>query len=668
MSKHFPHIFEPFTVKRTTFRNRVVMPPMGSNYATYSGEVSEEMKDYYGLRARGGTALITVENACIDFPLATNGTKQLRIDGKQFMPGLFELTERIHKYGALASIQLNHAGASAYPERLGGLQSVSSSSVPSKEGNPAPRPLTKQEILNIVQKYADAAERAIGAGFDMVEIHGGHSYLLDQFLSPLYNKRTDEFGGSYENRARFARLVVEAVRARVGKWVPISFRISADEFIEGGNTLEDTLQLLEYIVPEVDIINVSAALNDSIQYQIDKCDLPDAWRAYLSESVKKKFGKPVILSGNIRNPQIADDIIAQGKTDFIAIGRGLIADPDWANKARLGETDRIRKCISCNIGCADHRIAKSKPLRCTINPSVIGGEVYKRQKVTRPLHVVVIGAGTAGLETACTAAEVGCTVTVLEKRNEVGGMARRIARFPEKTRIEDFPAYLEKRAAALPNLEIRLNTEATKERLDELKPDILYSATGSDPMLPPIEGLRELTDAEGSDIRSVEGFMSNIPFYEKNAEGKKVVIIGAGAVGLDVMEFFTLRKADVTVIEMMPAFGKDLDVVSKSTFHELLIKHPVNMHLGTALQKVNPHSFVAAKDGITQEYPFDYGFICMGLVPAIPKDNPFETYAREHGIPFDNIGNSRKTGQIMHGTESGRNIINTIDAMGGFDL
>ena len=134
------------------------------------------------------------------------------------------------------------------------------------------------------------------------------------------------------------------------------------------------------------------------------------------------------------------------------------------------------------------------------------------------------------------------------------------------------------------------------------------------------------------------------------------------------MEFFTLRKADVTVIEMMPAFGKDLDVVSKSTFHELLIKHPVNMHLGTALQKVNPHSFVAAKDGVTQEYPFDYGFICMGLVPAIPKDNPFETYAREHGIPFDNIGNSRKTGQIMHGTESGRNIINTIDAMGGFDL
>ena len=152
MSQQYPHIFEPFTVKRTTFRNRVIMPPMGSNLATFTGEVSEEMKNYYGLRARGGTALITVENACIDYPLATNGTKQLRIDKKQFIPGLYELTERIHKYGALASIQLNHAGASAYPERLNGLQSVSSSSIPSKEGNPAPRPLDKCEILNIVQK------------------------------------------------------------------------------------------------------------------------------------------------------------------------------------------------------------------------------------------------------------------------------------------------------------------------------------------------------------------------------------------------------------------------------------------------------------------------------------------------------------------------------------
>ncbi|KMO85733.1 2,4-dienoyl-CoA reductase [Megasphaera cerevisiae DSM 20462] len=667
MSRNYPHIFEPLTVKRTTFKNRVIMPPMGSNLATFTGEVSEDMKKYYGLRARGGTALITVENACIDYPLATNGTKQLRIDKNQFIPGLYELTERIHAYGALASIQLNHAGASAYPERLQGLQSVSASSVPSKEGNPAPRPLTKQEILNIVTKYAEAAQRAVQAGFDMVEIHGGHSYLLDQFLSPLYNKRTDEFGGSYENRARFARLVIEAVRSAVGKWIPISFRISAAEFIDGGNTLDDTLKLLEYIQPEVDIINVSAAVNDSIQYQIDKCDLPDGWRAYLSQAVKDKFGKPVILSGNIRNPEIADQLLADGKTDFLAIGRGLIADPDWARKAQSGRANYIRKCISCNIGCADHRISKSQPLRCTVNPDLIYGEAYKKNNVTRDLHVVVIGGGTSGLETACTAAEAGCRVTLIERERELGGLARKIARFPEKSRIEDFPAYLEQRASHLPNLTIKCGTTATKKMLIELKPDILYAATGSKPMLPPIEGLRELTDAEGTQVKSIYGFMDNIPYFEQNAAGKNVAIIGCGAVGLDVMEFFTLRKAHVTMIEMMPSFGKDADVVSKSTFKELLATHPVDMHLGTALQKVCPNKFIASHDGHLAEYPFDYGFICMGLIPDIPAEDPFKTYAEEQGIPFCNLGNSRKTGQIIHGTEAGRNILHTIDMIGGFD-
>lgn len=667
MNQLYPHVFAPFTIKRTTFRNRVIMPPMGSNLATFTGEVSEEMKNYYGLRARGGTALITVENACIDYPLGTNGTKQLRIDNKQFIPGFYELTERIHAYGALASIQLNHAGASAYPERLQGLQSVSSSSVPSKEGNPAPRPLTKREILNIVDAYAESAQRAIQAGFDMVEIHGGHSYLLDQFLSPLYNKRTDEFGGSYENRARFPRLVVEAVRKAVGKWVPISFRLSADEFIEGGNTIDDTLKLLEYIEPEVDIINVSAAVNDSIQYQIDKCDLPDGWRAYLSEQIRKKFNKPVIISGNIRDPKVADQIIAEGKTDFVAIGRGLIADPNWCRKAMTGKTEQINKCICCNIGCADHRIAKSQPIRCTVNPDVIHGMDYKAHKVNCDIHVVVIGGGTSGLEAACTAAEVGCKVTLLERSGELGGLARMIARFPEKSRIDDFPKYLEDRVKRLPNLEVRLNTTATKELLEELKPDVLYSATGSKPMLPPIEGLRELTDAKGSHIKSVYGFMDNIPYFEEHAEGKNVVIIGCGAVGLDVMEFFTLRKAHVAMIEMMPSFGKDADIVSKSTFKELLATHPVDMHLGTALQKVCPDKFIAAKDGVSAEYPFDYGFICMGLIPDIPADDPFKTYADEKGIPFQNFGNSLKTGQIIHGTEIGRNIVHTLDMMGAFD-
>lgn len=668
MIQQYPHVFAPFTIKRTTFKNRVVMPPMGSNFATLNGEVSEDMKSYYGLRAKGGTGMIIVENACIDFPFGTNGTTQLRIDKNQYIPGLYALTERIHRYGCLAAIQLNHAGASAYPERLDGLQAVSASSIPSKEGNPVPRPLTKGEILAIVEKYADAAKRAVQAGFDVIEIHGGHSYLLDQFLSPLYNKRTDEFGGSYENRARFARLVIEATRKAVGKWVPISFRFSADEFVEGGNTLADTLNLLPYLEKEVDLFNVSAAVNDSIQYQIDSCHLQDGWRAYLAEAVKNKFGKPVIASGNFRNPAVAEQVIADGQTDFIAIGRGLIADPSWAAKASSGRTECIRKCISCNIGCANHRIALSQPLRCTVNPDVIHGEDYQAKKVQKDMHVVVIGGGTTGLETACTAAEVGCRVTLIEQSDTLGGLAKLIARFPEKQRIANFPAYLETRAKALPNLTIKLQTKATKELLTKLQPDILYAATGSKAMLPPVQGLRELTDVDGTNVKSIYGFMDHVPYFEANAKGKEIAIIGCGAVGLDVMEFFARRGARVTMVDMMPSFGQDADIVSKSAVKELLATYPVDIHLQTTLQEVHNDRFIVAKAGVDQTLSFDYGFICMGLVPNIPGSNPFQTYAQEAGIPFRNLGNSQKTGQILHGTEAGRNIIHTLDMMGAFTI
>lgn len=667
MSHGFPHLFSSFTIKRTTFKNRVIMPPMGSNLATLNGEVSEEMKAYYGLRAKGGTGMIIVENACIDFPFGTNGTTQLRIDSNQYIPGLYALTERIHQYGCLAAIQLNHAGASAYPERLHGLQAVSASAVPSKAGNPVPRPLTRHEILAIVAAYAEAAKRAVQAGFDVIEIHGGHSYLLDQFLSPLYNKRTDEFGGSYENRARFARLVLEATRQAVGNWVPLSFRFSADEFIDGGNTAADILNILPYLEKEVDLFNVSAAVNDSIQYQIDACHLEDGWRAYLAEAVKQKFGKPVITSGNIRNPHVADQLITNGQTDFIAIGRGLIADPDWAQKAAQGKTECIRKCISCNIGCANHRIALSQPLRCTVNPDIIHGEDYRTRKVTKDTHVVVIGGGTTGLETACTAAEVGCRVTLIEQSDTLGGLAQLIARFPEKRRIADFPAYLIQRAKALPNLTIKLRTKATKELLAQLQPDVLYAATGSQAMLPPIQGLRELTDAAGTNVKSIYGLMGDIPYFEAQAKGKEIAIVGCGAVGLDVMEFFARRNAHVTMFDMQPAFGQDADVVSKAAFAELLRTYPVAIHLQASLQEVHNDHFVVSLHGEHQTFAFDYGFICMGLVPNIPASNPFQTFAMEAGIPFRNLGNSQKTGQIIHGTQDGRNIIHTLDMMGCFD-
>ena len=375
MKSNYPHIFEPFTVRRMTMKNRIMMTPMGTNFGEQTGEMSFLHINYYELRAKGGTGLLMVENASVFSPQGSNGTTQLRIDQDNYIPRLFLLCEKVHKHGACIGVQINHAGASAISSRIG-MQPVSSSDVPSKEGGEVPRPLEKEEIYEIVKKYGEAAKRAQTAGFDCVEIHCGHSYLISQFLSPVMNKRTDEFGGSPENRARFAKLVIEEVRRQVGPFFPIFVRISADEFVEGGNTLEDTLDYLQYFQEEVDVFDVSAGLNQSIQFQIDANYLPDGWRSYMAKAVKEKYGKPCITMGNIRDPKVAEDILARGDADLIGMGRGLIADPDWCNKVELGHEDDLRKCISCNVGCAGHRIGLNQPVRCTVNPAVTTGEEY----------------------------------------------------------------------------------------------------------------------------------------------------------------------------------------------------------------------------------------------------------------------------------------------------
>ncbi|NTW72247.1 MAG: FAD-dependent oxidoreductase [Eubacteriaceae bacterium] len=652
------------TVRGMTLKNRILMPPMGTNFATVSGEVSEDMKKYYELRAKGGTGLITVENTCVDFPMGTNGTKQLRIDDNQFVPGLYELAETIHAYGAKASIQLNHAGASAYPGRLDGVQTVSASKVPSKSSGNFPRELMEAEIYQIAEKYGKAAARAQLAGFDAVEIHGGHSYLICQFMSPLFNKRTDSFGGSSENRARFARLVLNSVRQAVGPRFPISFRISADDFLNGGNTLEDMLEIMEYLVDEIDIINVSAAQNDNLQYQIDMMSLDEGWRSYLGKAFKEKFGKPVVVAGNIRTPQIAEDILARGDADILAMGRGLISEPNWVNKVARGQENLLRKCVSCNIGCSDHRIGQCKPIRCTINPDLLYEDVYKEKKVIKNMNVIVVGAGSAGMEAACTMAEVGCNVTLLEEKDRVGGLAWLIGLIPSKERIHYFVNFLVNRIEALPNLDLRLNTKATRTLFDELKPDLVINATGSIPLLPPIQGLADHVDKEGSKVKSTFGFIDNVDSFE-NSKGKKVVVVGGGAVGLDVVEFFAERGAEVSVVEMQPQVGRDIDLITKLAMFDAIKKHDVKVLTETALKCVNEDSFLVQNpDGSIEELKFDFGFVCLGMRSEVSDFSAMEKYTQEKNIELLNIGDSNRVRRIIDGIKEGRNVIKTLEVMG----
>ena len=662
MKSMYKHIFEPLTIRRMTMKNRIMMTPMGTNYGEQSGEMSFLHINYYEQRARGGTGLIMVENANVDYPLGSNGTTQLRIDHDNYLPRLFKLTETVHKHGACIGIQINHAGASAQSARTQ-MQPVSASDIPSKAGGEIPRPLEKEEILQIVKKYGQAAKRAQAAGFDTVEIHAGHSYLISQFLSPLTNHRTDEFGGSAENRARFARMVLEEVRAQVGPHFPIFVRISADEFLEGGNTLEDTLDYLQYFQEEADVIDVSAGLNSSIQYQIDANYLPDGWRSYMAKAVKERYGKPCVTTGNIRNPQVAEDILAKGDADIIGMGRGLIADPDWVNKVEFGDVCDIRKCISCNIGCAGNRIGINRPIRCTVNPAVLHGEVYKKQRVSKPCNVVVIGGGTAGLEAACTAAEVGCTTFLIEKKPYLGGLAAEISKIPDKKRLADFPNYLIHRAHKLKNLFVFTQTEATTEFIKNLKPNILVNATGSLPLRPPIAGLHDTLGKPGSHVYSIFDMIQHVDQYPEDMTGKKVCVIGGGAVGLDVVEFFAPRGAEVSIVEMLPAIGNGIDPISKVGTFALMDKYHVRQMPNTALKEVRDDSFLVETPEGKETLNFDYGFVCLGMKANTPVLAELQNAFGDE-IEVINIGDSVRARRIIEGTDEGRNILNTLEKHG----
>lgn len=669
MKQDYPHIFEPLTIKRTTIKNRIAMTPMGTNYGETSGEMSNRHMNYYNLRSKGGTGLIILENANVEYPVGSNGTSQIRIDHDSFMPRYYQLVETLHKNGTTVAIQINHAGASASSARTG-VATVSSSNIPTKVGGEVPRPMTKEEILHTVKKFGEAAKRAQAIGFDAVELHCGHSYLMSQFISPYYNKRTDEFGGSVENRMRFPRMVIEEVRKQVGPWFPIIVRISAEERVEGGNTLEDTLEYLEYIDEFVDMYDVSCGLNPSLQYQIDSNFLPDGWRHYMARAVKDKFNKPVMNAGNYRDPKIVEEILASGDVDLVGMGRGLIAEPDWVNKVAHGDEALLRKCISCNVGCAGNRIGVNRPIRCTVNPAVPEGDIYKKLHINKNCNVVVVGGGTAGLEAACTAAEVGCTVFLLEKSDHLGGLSTFISDLPSKTRMKDFPAYLEERASRLNNLYIFKNHEATIERIRQFKPDIIVNATGSVPVCPPIPGLKE-NSASGAvkDIFAMIHATNNNEYPDAQVVGKQVVVVGGGSVGLDVIEYFAPKGAKCTIIDMLPQIGMLADPITKCSMRETFDQYNVQEYVNTALQEVKENSFVVkTPDGEVVELPFDYGFNCLGMRSNNPILKELQDTFEPEGVIVYPIGDSVRARRIMEGTMEGRAILNVLENADFIDL
>ena len=653
-------LFTPVKIGPLTLRNRTIRAAAFEGMCMGNAP-TDLLYNYHRSVARGGIGMTTLAYASVtrdglSFP------HQLWLR-KEVIPGLRRITDAIHSEGAAASIQIGHCGNMSH-KAICGCRPVGASSGINIYSPTLVRGLRRDEIVEKAKAFGDAVRLAREAGFDAVEVHAGHGYLISQFLSPLTNKRTDEFGGSVENRTRFCRMVIEEVRKQVGPFFPIMLRLSADELMEGGNTLEDTLEYLEYIQDEVDIFDVSCGLNGSIQYQIDANYMKDGWRSYMPKAVREKFGKPCISMGNIRNPKVAEQILADGGADLIGMGRGLIAEPAWVNKVATGRECDLRKCISCNIGCAGNRIGFNRPIRCTVNPAVLEGDVYKNQKVNKNCNVVVIGGGTAGLEAACTAAEVGCNTFLLEKGETLGGLASVISKIPAKKRLADFPNYLIHRAEQLENLYIFTNTEGTPENIRKFHPNLIVSSTGSAPLLPPIRGLHDRIDKEGSKVASILGMINHINDYPEDMTGKKVVVVGGGAVGLDVVEFFAARNAEISIVEMMDQIGRDLDPVTKNDMKDQMKKHHVAQLTKTALQEVKDSSFLVKDAEGERELPFDYGFVCLGMRAQGQLFAELSDAFVSDDVEILNIGDSKRARRIIDGTLEGRNILNTLTQMG----
>jgi len=410
----------------------------------------------------------------------------------------------------------------------------------------------------------------------------------------------------------------------------------------------------------VDIINVSAGLNDSAYYHFDTASMPDGWRSYMSKAVKEKFGVLVMASGNIRDPKVAQRILKEGEADFLCIGRGLIAEPNWPVKVQTGSEHLLRNCISCNIGCYDNRVNKAKPIRCTVNPDIIYEDAYKERQVRHNIKVFVIGGGTAGLEAACTAAEVGCAVTLLEAKPYLGGLSSAIAQLPAKARLRGFLNYLIERAKNLLSLDIRLNSKSDLEVIQRIKPDIIFNATGAKPLLPPIAGLHETLNKKDTKVFTAFDLLTGQEEFKIRPD-ERVVVIGGGAVGLDIVEYFIHQGVkDVHIVELLPLLGKDLNLVTRQVMMEMVQKS-VTVHTETKLVDVYDDHFILEKKGKETRLDFDYGFVCLGMRSERPLMTELDIYEKENDVEIVNIGDSKQPRKIIDGVREGHDILAVIE-------
>ncbi|MDD2499038.1 MAG: FAD-dependent oxidoreductase, partial [Desulfitobacteriaceae bacterium] len=541
----FKVLFSEAKIGNMTVPNRFVVPPMGTNLANPDGTVSQEFIDYWEARAKGGWGLLIVEVTAID-PLGRAIPYQPGLWDDSFIPGFKNLVDAVHRYGAKIAVQLHHAGRQTSRSIMGS-QPVAPSAVACPVSKDMPRELTTDEVYDLIEKFGDAAARAREAGFDAIELHGAHGYLIAQFMSAHSNKRVDEFGGTFYNRMRFPLEVIKNVRRKVGGSYPIIFRFSGDEKAPDGRAIDES-RALARVVEEagIDALHVSVGVYGSMQYIIPPADIPPGFILSYSEEIKKAVSLPVIGVGRINEPVLAKDAIESGKADLLAWGRQSLADPDTPNKIAAGLIEDISPCIACNQGCVGYIFNPDKmKASCLVNPFCGREGKMKIEPADKKKKVLIAGGGPGGLEAAWVAAARGHQVVLFEKDKALGGQFRVGAISPGKQNIAKAIRFYTHMGEKY-GVDFRLGVEVTASQIIAEKPDVVIVATGADPSIPNIPGINNPRIITSTDV-----------LLGLKDPGTKVLIIGGGLVGSETADLLGEHGHEVTIVEMLPEIAQD---------------------------------------------------------------------------------------------------------------
>ncbi|MBE0624059.1 MAG: FAD-dependent oxidoreductase [Burkholderiales bacterium] len=528
-------LFAPGTIGKMALANRLIMAPMGTNYSTWNGIVTDRLVDYYAERARGGVSLVTVGFSHVH-PTGQTSPYSMGVHDDALIPGLRRLTDAIHAGGAKASIQIAHGGRRC-SSAITGAQLLAPSAL-SCVGGEMPRELSLEEIQTVIAWFVHAARRVREAGYDAVTLHLANGYLLQSFLSPYSNRRSDLYGGSVEARARLPMEIVEGMRRELGSEMPIIVRLSVDDFLEGGATLTEgrrTAQLLESA--GADAIDVTAGLPETMYIIGPPMAMPKGFLVSHARAIKDSVRIPVAVVGRINDPVLAEQILREGHADFIALGRPLLADPDFANKARDGRLEDICPCIACNEGCFQ-RLYSQLDVSCVVNPRVGREAMFPDAPAPRAKQVLVVGGGPGGMMAALTAAARGHRVVLCERGPRLGGQLLMGDVPPHKEEIRALREYLVGQIAKS-GVETRLDTTVTRELVESIGAEAVIVATGARPLACTVPAIDAC-------IVSAWDLLSG-----RATAGAMTLVIGGGEVGCELAEYLAAQGREVVIVELL---------------------------------------------------------------------------------------------------------------------